>query len=346
MFPLQLIWFSKRSFLFFLLLSFVTGSLLSLLFSHSGDIYRSVFEPRKDAAIVNDSADAREIRRIEGYNLIKPIVSAGTTRESTSFSPLKMQLEGWIDSLKKAGKVTAISVYIESLEDETWTVVNREEMFYPASFLKVPLMIGFLQKVQKNPALLEEVVVFERYGDSSPNTVYFTPEKELVPGQKYKLREILEYMIEYSDNYASRFLSKYVEFEQVQKLFTDLSIKAADPQRMAMKMNAVEFSAMMKSIFNASLLNAESSEYAAEILARCAFKDGFKKGLPSGTKMWHKFGEWNHPETEFELNESGVIFIKDKPYLLTVLTKGKDMRQLPGVIEVASRRVAGYLDNA
>ena len=335
-----MIWFSKRSFLFFLAVSFLTGYLLSQFFSNSNGLFNFPFRSGGDAIVTEDSFD---IRRIEGYELIKPIVSAGSTRESASFAPLKKQLETWIDSLKTSGTVTAVSVYLESLERETWTHVNRNETFHPASFLKVPLMIGFLRMAQANPALLEEEVVFQRIGNDVPNTLYFTPPKELVPGEKYTLHEILEYMIVYSDNYASRYLAQYVDFTQIQKLFADLSMKAADPERIQMKMDAYEFSTIMKSIFNSSLLSPDYSEYAAKILSKCTFKEGFSKGFPEDTKMWHKFGEWSYPGTDFELNESGVIFLNNKPYLLTVLTKGKDMEKLPGIIASASKKVSDHL---
>lgn len=342
MFPLQLIWFTKRSFIFFLSVSFITGYVLSQLFSGAPKLFQ-FSGGSNDAVAAPADTSSILIRRIESYELVKPIVSAEPSRESAAFAPLKNQLQSWVDSLKAAGTVSAVSIHLESLQNENWMEVNPEEPFHPASFLKVPLMIGFLQKAQANPGLLEEKVVFRPVGSGPANILYFPATKELVPGKTYTFREILEYMIAYSDNNASRLLSQYVEFPKVQKLFTDLSLKAADPERSQMMLYAGDFSFIMKSIFNASLLNPDYSELAAGLLAKSTFEEGFRKGFPAGTKMWHKFGEWNAPGTDFELNETGVVFLNNKPYLLTVLTKGKDMKKLPGVIATAGKKVSDHL---
>ncbi len=45
----------------------------------------------------------------------------------------------------------------------------------------------------------------------------------------------------------------------------------------------------------------------------------------------HKFGESGTP-IEMQLHESAIVYLKNKPYLLTVMTKGKDNKTLSKLI--------------
>lgn len=342
MLPLHLIWFSKKAFITFLMLSFLTGYLLSMFFSANIDGFQFFRSSNRDAALAGDTA-AFQVRRMDSYELIRPIISAEPTREAAMLAPVKNELTAWVDSLKAAGAVADVSIYFESLENGNWTAVNQAATYHPASFLKVPLMIALLRKDQANPGFLDQEVVFEQYGKDQNTYIFFTPDNELEAGKKYTLHEILNHMITYSDNFSSRFLAHYVDFEEVKKLFKDLGLNPVQPEREQMMMNALEFSSILKSIFNSSILNPEHSEYAAEILSNCTFRNGLKAGFPDDARMWHKFGEWNYPGTGFELHESGVVFVKNKPYLLTILTRGKNMEVLPGVIAGGSRRIAAHL---
>ncbi len=89
-----------------------------------------------------------------------------------------------------------------------------------------------------------------------------------------------------------------------------------------------------KAIYNGAYLSLEYSEYAANLMSHSSFEEGFAKGFPPKTKMWRKFGEWRSPGEDFELHESGIVYIYGKPYHLTVMTKGKDTEKLAGAIRL------------
>ncbi|HNM27553.1 MAG TPA: hypothetical protein PKL15_19045, partial [Saprospiraceae bacterium] len=55
--------------------------------------------------------------------------------------------------------------------------------------------------------------------------------------------------------------------------------------------------------------------------------------------LWHKFGEWRQVGYDYELHESGVFYIGDQPYLLTIMTKGKDTDKLAESIRILSGKV-------
>jgi beta-lactamase class A len=101
----------------------------------------------------------------------------------------------------------------------------------------------------------------------------------------------------------------------------------------------------MRAIYNASYLNVEDSEYAAEMLTKCDFKDGIMMGLPNGIQVAHKFGESGTP-IDKQLHESAIVYLDGKSYLLTVMTKGKDIKVLSSLMGDISRLVYSKIVSA
>ena len=56
--------------------------------------------------------------------------------------------------------------------------------------------------------------------------------KEIQLGKRYKIRELLEYMISYSDNNATALLNNNLNPKVLQKLFADLNLEVPDSNAM------------------------------------------------------------------------------------------------------------------
>ncbi len=87
----------------------------------------------------------------------------------------------------------------------------------------------------------------------------------------------------------------------------------------------------MSVLYSGPYLTFRNSEFATSLLTECDFKDGMVKGVPPGTKVAHKFGEWNNQAGK-ELHEIAIVYCNDMPYLLTVMTKGKDIHKMCDVL--------------
>jgi beta-lactamase class A len=124
----------------------------------------------------------------------------------------------------------------------------------------------------------------------------------------------------------------------LQKLFSDIGLDVPNVYASQYLFNTKEYSYFMRSIYNASYLTIDDSEYAGELLSQCEFKDGITKGLPASVKIAHKFGESGN-QTEKQLHESAIVYLDHKPYLLTIMTKGKDNAKLSELIGEISREV-------
>jgi hypothetical protein len=82
----------------------------------------------------------------------------------------------------------------------------------------------------------------------------------------------------------------------------------------------------------------QASEYATELLVEATFKDGILKKIPRTVPVAHKMGEWGDGNT-VELHDCGIVYIEGNPYIITIMTKGKDMKMLSEAIGNISKIV-------
>lgn len=289
---------------------------------------------KETIALIETNPGHYKMGRLDGYKLIKPLMYAEQAEESTKYSDIKSQLTNYIDQLKNSQKLISASIYLKDFDQGEWMCINDTETYYPGSLIKVPGLISYLKMAEKNPQLLNKKLVFNSNGRSIPNQTFNS--RQIQPGKEYTIRELLKYMISYSDNNATYLLNKNVDMAVFQKLFTDLNIPKFTKNNSVI--TAKNFSIFLNVLFNASYLNRENSEFAVELLKECDFKLGMVKGLPLNTVVAHKFGEMGDDITR-QLHESGLIYIHNTPYLLTIMTKGYDVKELPEIISTMSKMV-------
>ncbi len=307
---------------------------------------RVFFSPDKNLVGVPEDFNIYTIKRLKGFQNIQPVVTIGPQEESTKLQPLKNEIETLIDSLKAAGFATDISVYFKNHKRGHWISINDNVDYHPASLMKVPLMLGVLKKAEATPGMLEKEIVYKKM----PGKVMYQQHFQgptIEEGKSYSIHDLIFYCAAHSDNSATHALETNVDLSAVIKMFQEIGLPKPDMQNGNYMIGAKDFSSFMETIFNSTLLSPEYSEYAAEMLVNCSFKEGFSKGMSDikpDVKLWHKFGEWNRPNSaEVELHESGTFFMNGKAYLLTVMTRGKDYEQLSTVLQKISGLVAKRL---
>jgi beta-lactamase class A len=126
-----------------------------------------------------------------------------------------------------------------------------------------------------------------------------------------------------------------IDLNIFKKVFTDLGLESPNMSASDYPITTKEYSCFMRALFSATYLTIEDSEYATALLSKCNFKDGIVSSIPKTVKIAHKFGEAGDP-SEKQLHESAIIYLKDMPYLITIMTKGKDLNKLAPVIRQIS----------
>ena len=286
---------------------------------------------------ISDSSESYScnptIKRLEGFNYVKPLLFVDNQSSTTELQSIQHNLKSVIDGFKSNGVLNSASVYLKDYESNDIMIINENEKFKPGSLLKVPELITFLVMNEKKPGLLDQKIAYQHPFSSNKNPKILS--KSIQLGQSYTIRELLVYMIQYSDNNATSLLNTIIDVNIFKKLFTDLGLSAPDWNSSDYLITAKEYSLFFRALFNASYLTIQDSEFATQLLAKCNYTDGILKGLPANTKVAHKFGEAGDP-TEAQLNESAIVYLKDKPYLLVIMTKGKDLKKLPSVLSQLS----------
>ncbi len=316
-----------------LLMTLVAVVLSSLLVSYR---YRNLTEAEEASSDNTVQQCPAAVKRLNGYEYIRPLLFADRPCQSERLMPLKNQVETVINGYKMSGTINTASVYLRQLNQGEYISIGDQENYNPGSLLKVPELITFFKMNEKTPGLLDRKVTYSAPLNLAKQAYYLS--KSIEVGKTYTIRELLYYMIAYSDNNATMLLNQRMDLNIFKKVFTDLGLPNPDMNSKDIPITAKDYSYFMRVLYNASYLNIEDSEFCTELLSHSDFVLGLVKGLPKDTKVAHKFGEAGDG-VNAHFSESGIVYIHNSPYLLTVMTKGKDNKTLPNVISDISKTV-------
>lgn len=282
------------------------------------------------------------VKRLGGYSFVRPLLYAEPGCESPGLLPFKPEIESIINKNKSEGRISEASVYIREFSQAQWVVINEQQKYSPGSLMKIPELIAFYKMNEKIPGYLNKVVKYEHEFQTDKKPVFLSQQIQL--GSSYTIRELLKYMIVYSDNNATILLNNIIDKTVFKKVFTDIGLSEPDFSAREYPISVQDFSIFMKELFNASYLSKEDSESCLELLSKSDFRDGLINGLPLNCATAHKFGEGGDMSLP-NFSESAIVYCGKKPYLLTVMVKGKQMQQLPKVISDISKKVYDLMSN-
>lgn len=299
---------------------------------------------KKNADTQNDisavSTGSYKVQRLAGFKYVKPILLVDDKYESENLNGLKQNVTGIIENYKKIGVLNSASFFLKEFNGNGWTGTNVDEKFLPGSLMKVPELIAYLKMNELKPGTLDRVISYDKVSDLDRHTNFNS--NSIQVGNKYTVRELLKFMIKYSDNQATNLLNENIDIEIFGKVFTDLGLAIPDWKAGSYPISAREYSIFMRTLYNGSYLNNENSEIGAQLLSECDFKLGLFAGLPKGTKVAHKFGEAGKVN-EQQLSESAIVYLDNNCYVLTIMTAGKDYKQLPNIIKEISAAVYQFM---
>jgi len=280
----------------------------------------------------------REIHEQGQRGFTNPLVDFETTREIPEGVAmlLKKKLVGLIDDETKKGTISEVAVYFRDLNNGPWTGINERQNFTLASLVKVPVLIAYLKMEEVDSAHLSERVVFEP--PPLPVTQNIAPQQQLVVGNTYTIEELLRQMIIYSDNDAKNVLLKQAPFGVINQVYTDLGLPLPDLTAAEDSISVKRYASFFRVLYNASYLRRDLSEWALKLLTETTYKEGLRGGVPESTPVAHKFGERYDPATGMrQLHDCGIVYHPTSPYLLCVMTRGREFSSLSAFIREVSR---------
>lgn len=271
-----------------------------------------------------------QVERMSGYKFIRPLLFADKDCESSELKAVKTEMNTLIEAYKASKGVRQASVYLRDYNQTAWTCINPLETYEPGSLAKVPVLLYFLKMNEKKPGLLDKKITYSSPIEANLNIAFKS--ESIVLGKQYTIRELLRYMIVYSDNKATVLLDSEIIDAELIQVFRDLRLPIPDKYAAHYYLNVSQYSMFLRTIYNGNYLSKEDSEFAAEMLAKVVFKDGMRRAIPAHIPMAHKFGEAG-TDQEKQLHESAIVYLDKRPFLLTIMTKGKDLPTLSTLIQ-------------
>ncbi|MBI2063250.1 MAG: serine hydrolase [Candidatus Yanofskybacteria bacterium] len=259
-----------------------------------------------------------------------------------AYADLKSRIEEFIDSKIKEKEITNVSIYFRDLVSGPTLGIDDHAVFAPASLLKVPLLITYLNFAEDKPELLEKKLTYH----TTKEVIFeqlISPKESIQENESYSVNDLLKRLIKYSDNKAYIVLTKYlIQAYPNTDVFTetiqDLGIVSPRGERDEV-ISVKSYSSIFIQLYHASFFrNKETSEKTLEFLANTDFNIGIVAGVPPEISVAHKFGE----RTGFEggikqLHDCGIVYYPKNPYLLCVMTRGHDIEKLSNVIGAISK---------
>ena len=278
------------------------------------------------------------------YQFINPLLYIDNSSVVyTELDPLKHDLERYVEREIFHKRAEKVAVYYRELNSGVWVGVNPDEKFVPASILKVANLITYLRLAEDEPDIMERRVYYEKNPNDRQN---YPPTKVLESGY-YPVRELLGQSIIESDNAAARALSTPIE-KEIGKLFISLNLPMF-PYDASDFMSPREVSRIFRTLYSSTYLLNSYSEQALKLLTQTKFSKGITQGIGDKVKVAHKFGErvngTNDRIDSIELHDCGIVYVPENPYLLCIMTRGKDLLSLESAIASISKLVYENLPN-
>lgn len=280
--------------------------------------------------------------KITGYRFTSPLLDVelpegvSVNREPISF---KYKVVDYVKLMTDGGQVRDISVYYRDLGDGPWFGINEHMEFNPASMMKVPVMIAWLKRAEKDPAVLKQTFRFDGNTDMS-EVQKIKPRYTLTPGRQYPVETLLEYMMSYSDNNATSLLYNNLTFEELNSVLDGMDITNR-PNAENNSITVHGYSGFYRILYNASFLSRDMSEKALQLLSKEDFPQGISAGVPKGIPIAAKFGEFESGSNgkEKQLHEFGIVYHPSGAYILGIMTRGSNFERQSAIIRDISSLV-------
>lgn len=271
-----------------------------------------------------------QLLRQPRLGLVHPLLACEGRDDDPASAGLRAAVAQRIAAAKAAGKVSQVSVIYQDLEKCRGFAIEADQIFHPASLLKLPLAMAVLRRASHDPAVLQRELTFAgatQREDSGPHS--------LVAGRAYAVRDLLERMIRWSRNDAKALLAELIGEMELREVYTSLDVPwpygegAVDAA-----ISGRHIARILRTLYDASWLDAAASDQLLQLLAESEHRAALPSGVPAGVKVSHK---WGHrllpgPARLHQFHDCGIVYAPAQPLLLCVLTEGPREAELHALI--------------
>lgn len=243
---------------------------------------------------------------------------------STQAQKTDIKLQRKIESIIN-GFQGDIGVYIKDLKSNKIASINADTVFPTASIVKVPILIGIMDKINKKELDYHQKLTWL-------DTINYDPGEDIVsylkPQSQIELSKVIMLMMTISDNNASLWLQSIAGTgNTINSLMDNLGysqtrVNSRTPGREADRAiygwgqtTPLEMAAIFEDIVDGKIVSREISDKMLRIMGRQYWDEEALSSLPPDVYVASKNGAVNASRSE-------VMYVKGKrPYIFSVFTK-------------------------
>lgn len=265
--------------------------------------------PEKTAASAGDpSQDAGENQ---------PQAALGADPDQPAWDEMVKRLQ--VEAVSYSGRV---AIYLKDLKRNKTFFYQADDLFPSASLVKVPIMSAIFEKIKLGELALDAKCTLRRrhrVGGSGSLKWYRD-------GSQFTVRQLVDHMIDESDNTATKMLIDIVGMNYLQQQFPREGLLYTEiyPEGMSLRGSRVtyenyttarEMASLLEKIYRGEMVDRESSALMLDVLKHQKHRARLAKGLPPGWEIAHKTGLLRGA-----CHDSAIIFTPNGDYLMVVLT--------------------------
>jgi beta-lactamase class A len=225
--------------------------------------------------------------------------------------------------------------------------IHPDEVMPQASSIKIAVLAELYRQAQQGKMKLTDEYVVRKEDLVSGSDIMLG----LTPGvTRLTLRDLATMMVAVSDNSATNALIGRVGMENVNAMLESQGLHATRLRRKMMDLKAAgegrenvatprEMMTLLETIYRGKLLNKEMTEDFLKVLSTHK-ESALLQGLPDDAVAANKPGE-----LEAVRNDSGIVMVKNRPYILCVMTAYlKDEKDGSAAIRKIAALTYSYFD--
>lgn len=218
-----------------------------------------------------------------------------------------------------------VGVYVKNLRTQKIVAINADSIFPTASMVKIPILIGIEDKLQKKELTYHQELM---YKDS---LLYAGVDilGSYKNNEKIELSKVLMLMLTTSDNTASLWLQSLAGtgtrineiLDSAGFVFTRVNSRTSGREANRNlfgwgQTTPLEMALIMEKILNREMLSKDASEHMLKLLSRNYWDEEGLSQIPAGVFVASKNGAVNASRSE-------VIYVasKNNPYIFCICTK-------------------------
>lgn len=238
------------------------------------------------------------------------------------------------DELRVMEENQDISIYFEVLNTGTNISINKDAEFFPASLLKVPLIMAVTKKIEQGDWKWSTTLALtEADKNKDFGTLWQQP-----TGTLFSLEELVKQVLTSSDNTAYFMLLNNIDPNEILKVQNHLGL--VDFPSESLEISAKQYAPILRSLFSATYLTVEDSEKLLEWMSGSDFNNYIASGMPPATKFSHKIGVEDGRKVYLD---AGIVYLAKRPYILIVMVKNLAPSEADSFMHDVSQKVYRYM---